>query len=246
MTSIGDYSFFGCTGLTSIVLPDSVTSIGSFAFSGCYKLVEVYNLSSLNITAGSYNYGYVGYYALGVYTSANAKSKVWTDEDGYIFYEDGETCYLLGYKGSENALTLPESCNGKNYAIYQYAFDGCTGLTSIEIPDSVTSIGRYAFYNCTGLTSITIPEGVTSIGDDAFYNCKSLTSIEIPDSVTSIGDYAFRGCTGLTSIVFEDTTTWYRTTSSSYTGGTRTSVTNSSTNATYFKSTYYDYYWYKE
>ena len=75
----------------------------------------------------------------------------------------------------------------------------CSVLTSITIPDSVTSIGNYAF-NGSGLTSITIPDSVTSIGDYAFQTCKSLTSITIPDSVTSIGDGAFSGCSGLEEI----------------------------------------------
>ena len=79
------------------------------------------------------------------------------------------------------------------------AFDGL-GITSITIPDSVTSIGNDAFGDCENLTDITIPDSVTSIGEGAFRNCKSLTSITIPCSVTSIGDYTFYGCKSLTSI----------------------------------------------
>ena len=60
------------------------------------------------------------------------------------------------------------------------AFRGCTSLTSISIPDSVTSIGNNAFHYCTSLTSISIPDSVTSIGDDAFYGCNSLQEIYIP------------------------------------------------------------------
>jgi len=118
------------------------------------------------------------------------------------------------------------------------------------IPNSVTSIGDGAFGYCTSLTSIKIPNSVTSIGSDAFYSCKSLTSVVIGDSVTSIGDWAFYSCTSLTSIIFNDTSTWYRTSSSTdwknQTAGTETDVTNASTNATYFTSTYYNYYWYKK
>ena len=86
------------------------------------------------------------------------------------------------------------------------AFSGCSSLTSIAIPDSVTTIGDYAFHGCTSLTSVTIPDSVTSIGGSAFEDCTSLTSVTIPDSVTSIGWYAFRGCTSLTSVYYNGTT----------------------------------------
>ena len=126
------------------------------------------------------------------------------------------------------------------------------GCKNSVIPDdgSVTVIGDRAFYDCDNLTSITIPDSVTSIGYSAFSYCSNLTSVTIGSGVTSIGDRAFYGCGDcLTSIVFEDTTTWYRTDDyydwQNMTGGTSTSVTNASQSATYFKSTYYDYYWYK-
>ncbi|MBO5844078.1 MAG: leucine-rich repeat domain-containing protein, partial [Bacteroidales bacterium] len=80
------------------------------------------------------------------------------------------------------------------------AFSGCSSLTSITIPNSVTSIERGAFSGCRSLTSVTIPNSVTSIRTSAFYNCSSLTSITIPNSVTSIGSSAFYGCDGLTSV----------------------------------------------
>ena len=80
------------------------------------------------------------------------------------------------------------------------AFSDCSGLTSLTIPSSVTSIGEYAFYGCSGLTSLTIPSSVTSIGYYAFSGCSGLTSLTIPSSVTSIDDNAFSGCSGLTSI----------------------------------------------
>jgi len=87
------------------------------------------------------------------------------------------------------------------------AFSGCTGLTSFIIPNSVTSIGNSAFVDCTGLTSITIPDSVTSIGDLAFGFCTGLTSITIPNSVTSIGNAAFFYCAGLTSLTIPDSVT---------------------------------------
>ena len=95
------------------------------------------------------------------------------------------------------SLTLPSSVT----SIGNYAFTGCSGLTSLTLPSSVTSIGDYAFQDCSGLTSLTIPSGVTSIGNQAFYDCSGLTSLTIPSGVTSIGNYAFYGCSGLTSLI---------------------------------------------
>ncbi len=95
------------------------------------------------------------------------------------------------------SITIPNSVT----SIGEEAFFKCTGLTSITIPNSVASIGDHAFHGCTGLTNITIPEGVTSIGIQAFYGCKGLTSITIPNSMTSIEQYAFGGCIGLKTVI---------------------------------------------
>ena len=92
-------------------------------------------------------------------------------------------------------------------SIGDYAFHGCSGLTSVTIPNSVTSIGDYAFVSCYGLTSVTIPNSVTSIGESAFYYCSGLTSVTIPNSVTSIGRAAFEYCSGLTSVTIPNSVT---------------------------------------
>ena len=92
-------------------------------------------------------------------------------------------------------------------AIGRYAFYGCSDLTSVTIPNSVTSIGSSAFYGCSGLTSVTIPNSVTSIGSSAFEDCSGLTSVTIPNSVTSIGSSAFEDCSGLTSVTIPNSVT---------------------------------------
>lgn len=85
-------------------------------------------------------------------------------------------------------------------------FSGRTDLISVDIPESVTSLGRPSFKGCTSLTGITFPSSITTIGTEAFYNCTSLTTVTIPSGVTTLGDYTFMSCTNLTSITFESTT----------------------------------------
>ncbi len=199
LTSIGEGAFNWCESLESITIPASVTSIGEWAFVECYRLVEVWNLSKLNITAGSEDNGYVGYYAKRVETEPS-ESYVYTDENGYVIYYDGKVKALINYTGNETKLTIPAGITEIN----GYAFSYCESLKSITVPDSVTSIGDWAFCCCAKLTSITIPDSVTSIGDGAFNWCESLESITIPDGVKSIGNHAFAGCSALESITIPD------------------------------------------
>jgi hypothetical protein len=103
------------------------------------------------------------------------------------------------------SVTIPNSVT----SIGEYVFAGCSGLTSVTLPDSVTSIEDWAFSNCDGLTSVILPDSVTSIGNYAFAGCSSLTSVIIGNSVTSIGYSAFASCSNLTSIVVDESNTIY-------------------------------------
>ena len=105
-----------------------------------------------------------------------------------------------------SALTSVEIPNSVT-CFRSLAFEGCSGLTSIVIPNSVTDIFNQVFSGCSGLTSVVIPNSVTSIGDAVFSGCSSLTSVEIPNSVTSIDHAAFSGCSNLTSVEIPNSVT---------------------------------------
>ncbi len=221
VTSIGDYAFLNCKGLTSITIPNSVTSIGSYAFSSCR------GLTSITIPNSVTSIGDMAFYYCTGLTSVTIPNSV-TSIGNYVF----SGCTGL------TSIEIPNSVT----SIGDFAFADCKGLTSITIPNSVTSIGGMAFYGCTGLTSVTIPNSVTSIGSSAFSGCTGLRSINvaednlnytsidgvlyskdkktlimcpngktgsitIPNSVTSIGGSAFYRCTGLTSIEIPNSVT---------------------------------------
>ena len=205
VTSIGDYAFFACTGLTGeLVIPDSVETIGNYAFNGCKRFTSVTIGNSVE-TIGDY-----AFYNCNKLTSVTIGSNVTSI---------GE-CAFYNCTGLTGALVIPDSVEtigrhaffgcgklasvtiGSNVtSIGDYAFRKCTGLTGeLVIPDSVETIGNYAFNGCIRFTSVTMGSNVTSIGNYAFYNCTGLTGeLIIPDSVETIGGYAFGNCSDLTS-----------------------------------------------
>jgi hypothetical protein len=146
----------------------------------------------------------------------------------FNIYTNNNSTYAIYYTSSDGNVIVPYSTNvfGANIISNTYVdgqgiinFDGpiktignlafysCKSLTSVTIPESVTSIGERAFVFCKSLTSVTIPDSVTSIGSNAFGDCQSLTSMTIPDSVTEIGGNVFNACSGLTSVTIGDSVT---------------------------------------
>ena len=195
VTSIGNYAFNSCSGLTSVTIPASVTSIGNYAFDCCS------GLTSVTIPASVTSIGE------GVFEYCKNLATI-TVEDGNTVYNSRNGCNAIIETSSNKLIagckntTIPASVT----SIGNYAFSGCSGLTSVEIPTNVTSIGDNAFSGCTGLISVTIPANVTSIGDNAFSGCTGLISVTIPASVTSIGVGAFIFCGQLTSVLVNATT----------------------------------------
>ena len=192
---IGDYAFKGCSGLTSLTLPSSLTEIGKYAFSGCS------GLTGLTLPSSVTTIDYSAFYGCNILKECNC-----------LLDSDLETCLArthdywrcipvdeIKYYHNGQELTKLEIPSGVD-EIGSYSFYKGVNLTSLTLPSSVTEIGKYAFYGCSGLTSLTLPSSVTSIGSSAFYGCSGLTSLTLPSSVSSIYDSAFEGCSGLTSI----------------------------------------------
>ena len=177
--TIGEYAFYDCTGLTSVVIGNSVESIGIGAFASCSGLTSVV-IPNLVKTINDF-----------VFNNCTSLSSVII---GNSVNNIGKGAF-----GGCSGLTSVEIPNSVK-TICESAFYNCTSLTSVVIGNSVTSIGYSAFADCSGLTSIEIPNSVQTINDKVFIGCNSLTSVIIGDSVSSIGKYAFAGCSGLSSI----------------------------------------------
>ena len=196
VTSIDDYAFCDCSSLTSVTIPNSVTSISNRAFEYCFGLNEI-SVASGNSQYDSRN----GCDAI-IETSSNTliigcKNSIIPNSVSSIGPGAFFSCYGL------TNITIPNSVT----SIGSSAFAYCSGLTNVIIGNSVSIIDNYAFRGCSNLTSVTIPNYVTNIGYAAFRNCSSLKSVTIGSSVLIIGGSAFRGCPSLTSVTIPNSVT---------------------------------------
>ena len=224
VTTINDHTFYNCDGFTSIIIPNSVTSIGIYAFGYCYNLASVtignavssladyafYNCSVLDIVyvlsqtppALGTNALYstpLCYIPAGTLAAYQA-----SDWANYVsgFVEQGQCGDNLYWTISDGVLSITGSGAMYDYTAEALApwYGQLANITTINLPDGLTSIGAWAFYDCDAISSISIPNTVTTIGNEALYHCSSLTSVSIPNSVTTLGYEAFANCTLLTNV----------------------------------------------
>jgi hypothetical protein len=143
-----------------------------------------------------------------VFAEAFAPLAAQSPEAGFATEPDGGGVVIVKYRGNGGDVVIPPAIGGKPVrGIGAQAFSMCTRLSTVTIPDSVTSIGEWAFSECARLSTVTIPGSVTTIGMGAFYGCDSLSTVTIPDSVTSIGASAFSMCTRLSTVTIPDSVT---------------------------------------
>lgn len=210
VTTIGNAAFRD-SSVTSVTIPASVTEIGSNAFAGCTNLTSVHyegDWSNLTIQSGN----------PAVQDAANEQLF-----DFEFIPPDNTAVIVTRYNGTAADVTIPSRYKGKPVtmidhaafhnsavtsvtipdsvtSIHDSAFAYCSSLTNISIPNSVTAIGSFAFEGCTKLESITLPSSLLTISEFLFYDCSQLTTIHIPDSVSSIRQYAFYNCGKLKTI----------------------------------------------
>ena len=254
VTSIGGGAFFGCSGLTSLTIPSSVTSIGDGAFYGCS------GLTSLTIPNSVTSIGRDAFIVCSGLTSLTIPNSVTSIGNNAFSFCSGLTAITVAsgnptYDSRNNCNTIIETATNTLIvgcqntvipnsvtSIGDYAFSGCSGLTSVTIPNSVTSIGYAAFIGCSGLTAITVASGNPTY--DSRNNCNAIIETAtstliagcqntvIPNSVASIKTGAFEGCSGLTSVTIPNSVTRIGEYTFSYCSGL-TAITVASGNPTY-------------
>lgn len=209
VTSIGDYAFYYCSGLTSITIPNSITVIGNYAFADCYSLTSA-NIGNSVISLGN-----------GVFSGCDNLTSIIipnsvTTIGNYTFQDCssltsitiGNNITSIGYDSFTGCTSLKTVVwNAKNYADISNNsrspfYDARGTITSFKIGDSVEYIPAYLCYGMTSLSSLVIPNNVISIGNYAFEGCSALASVEIGNNLTSIGNYAFRNCSAIKTILW--------------------------------------------
>ena len=224
LTEIGSNAFYLCKSLEKVVLPDNlvvieenafygtslstititknVTEIESDAFYDCTRLAEVINESNLEIEIGSFDNGYVAFYAVIVISSTTSIDDVkYVTDDGLVFYYNDGYAFLYSYEGTNVNITLPNGItigdkHFDKYYIRNNAFSNITTkIKTITIPSAVTYIGNNAFMGQNLLETVTFNEGLESICSNAFNGCNSLHIVSLPNSLVMIGSNAFSSVT---------------------------------------------------
>lgn len=192
VTGIGSQAFSGCTGLTDITLPDGIKSIGDEAFKECGLTSIVIPQSVTSLNGMNSKNPFYGCIALSSIEVADGNAKYDSRNNCNAVIEKSSNTLVVGCKNTK----IPEGVA----IIGGDAFRKCSSLAAIEIPDSVTEIGYRAFLGCSSLSAVTIPKNVESIKDAAFADCSGLKSIDLPAGIKKIAMSTFMGCSNLSTV----------------------------------------------
>ena len=216
INKIADNAFLDCSSLYKITIPGSVSELGEGVFKNCTGLKDVTfgdNSKLVKLKDSTFeNCEKLKNVTFGKNSSITSiNENIFSDSPNLesIVFGDNAKLGIVEENAFKDHAKLSKVAFGKNsvlHTIYDYSFQGCTSLTSIEIPSSVSLLGRSAFEGCSKLPSFVVPEGVTSIGNSTFKDCTSLKSFEISSTVTTIPNYAFSGCASLAKIICKATT----------------------------------------
>jgi len=193
--SFGSGAFYGCTGLKSITIERSVEILEPGVFGGCSNLKTIY-LNSNTIVSNKRKSG------------ASLNNVFGSQITDYFLGEDVTEIGEYAFYGCENMKSITFSDNLQK--IDNYAFGGCGGLKTLVLTNNITEIGNNAFKDCNNIESITLSNNLSKIGENAFINCNSLSGIEIPNSLATIGTSAFAGCEKLNKVIVRDLSAWCR------------------------------------
>ena len=200
LTFLGGYAFEGCTGLTELHIPTTLGTIGSGAFAGCTGLMELHIPTTLETIGSGAFAGCTGVTQLTV----EAGHPTYTAENGILYQDNGATIHTV-LASKTGKFTVGADVT----RIMSSAFSGCSDLTEIVLPDTMTEIESNVFENCTALSVLNLPDGLTQLGYGAFLNCDSLTTVEIPAGVTSVPSGCFASCDKLTAFTVAPGNTVY-------------------------------------
>ncbi len=190
VTSIGNYAFFSCNGITSASIPNSIRTIGNYAFSNCQALTGALTIPNSVTTIG--NYAFSSCYALTSLSIGNSVTSI-----GDLAFYNCRGLTSMTVSSGNTVYDSREDCNAIIETASNKLLFGCKNTI---IPNTVKTLGNRAFYGCTGLTSITIPENVTTVSDSVFWGCTGLINATIGNSVNTIGAQVFRNCSALTNV----------------------------------------------
>ena len=243
ITSIGEIAFRDCTGLTSVSFPASLTSIGKNAFDGCKGLTSV-DLSICTSLTSIGGYAFDGCTGL---TSVSFPASL--TSIGWSAFEKCSGLTTVSLSGCTSLTSIGESAFEGCSSLTSVTVD--VGNSTYKAVDNVvyTKDGTTLVFAAGGLTSVTIPNTVTSIGNGAFDGCTGITSVSFPASLTKIGRWAFSGCDNLTSATFADAAGWAVCDDNGYENGVsyiqQSDLANPATAAKYLRDTYRKKYWKK-